>query len=370
MEYRFNGYFLKDINFCINHINLINSDHRNMLKEYKNNTFLKNNLIANDYIIKFLGKGGQGNVYLLESLNCGKIVFKITKVNYESRREVYLLKDCKKIIDNKISPHFIYYYDDIILDDYYYTFMEYADGTLEDWLKEEHNESEWLSFIFQILYAIFIMQYVLKTYHADLKPKNILYKKINKGYFKYNIFDKTYYVPTFGFLFMISDFGRAQSLLFNENNLTNESILALIKDNNDLEHIETLPKRILVSALEKRFTKVEHFINYIKNNFTDYEFDKYLNTEKEKINMELSKYSDFIKKRMLLRSLMYYAVEKNYIKPNNIPDNFFTMKYPPKNIKEMIEKFFALKIPIYKILDRFDIFKNPAGNILKTFTIK
>ena len=43
--------------------------------------------------------------------------------------------------------------------------------------------------------------------HFDIKKENILYYKINEGgYFQYKILDETFYVPNYGYLFVINDF--------------------------------------------------------------------------------------------------------------------------------------------------------------------
>ena len=364
LEYRYNSKITNDITNCINEIKKINYKQKKMLGEIKNN--IKKNFKINDSEIEYLGKGGQGIVYLLKSLKCGSVVFKISNINKESSKEIFFLKKIKNIIDNDICPHFIYSYTQEIFDNKYYMFMEFADGTLENWLEEHHTVQEWKSFMFQILYGVFVLQEKLQTYHADLKPKNILYKKIKNGYFKYIINNETYYVPTYGYLFLIADFGKSQSMLLSNNEISNESIIAFIKDNNDLEHIESLPKRILVSALEKKYN-FEGFVEFMDGQM-DANFKNYLNSEKEKIYLDLSKYPEYIKKKMLLRSIIYYAIEKKYISVSSIPEKYFQMKFPPEMISDDLEKIFSLKDPVYKILTSFYEYKiNKDTDIIKTF---
>lgn len=368
-NYRQNIYNVNNIENCIKHIYELDKNIKYSLMDVKKNKYMKKDLVVKNCKIHFLGKGGQGIVYLLESKGCGHVVFKITKVNNETKNEVFFLTEATKLINNKITPNFIYNYANKIIYNYYYIFNEYADGTLEQWAENNHTIEEWKSFMFQILDSIFILQNKLKTYHADLKPKNILYKKIKNGYFKYIINDNTYFVPTFGYLFMISDFGKSQSLLLSNNIISDESIKGFINSNSDLEHIQSLPKRIIVSALEQKYNNnMENLINLI-NNYNDERFVYYFNSEKEKINLGLSKYPTYIKNLMLLRSIIYYAIEKKYININDIPKNLFKMKYPPHEVNVLLEYIFSLKIPINEILEQnfFEYKIKQEINILETF---
>lgn len=371
LNYRNNNNIVKNIDICINEINKLDTKFKNILKDTKNNIFMKKDLNINNNKIKFIGKGGQGIVYLFESNDCGSLVFKISRINSETTNEIYFLKRIKHIIDDNISPNFIYSYKQITVNNYYYSFYEHADGDLEEWLQDDHSEEEWISFMFQVLQGIYVLQKELRAYHADLKPKNILYKKIRKGFLKYIIEDNEFYVPTCGYLFLIGDLGKTQSLLLKNNILDNNSIETFIKDNADLDHIESLPKRILVSALEKKYiNNINNFLRFM-DQFGDIKFEKYYNSEKEKINFDLSKYPEYIKTKMLLRSIIYYAIEKKYININDIDKIFFTMKYPPHTISKKLEELFSLKIPIIDILNRFDYYKEKpnSDNIIKIFKI-
>lgn len=359
LNYRSNNFDTNNINDCI--LNVLDLSKKNF--NLMNN--IKNDMHFSDYTIKFLGKGGQGTAYLLFSKKCGYIVFKISKINKETENEIFFLKMVKILVDNRICPNFIYNYENKIINNYYYTFNEYANGTLEDWMKEDHSVNEWKSFMFQILYGIFVFQDKIKSYHADLKPKNILFKRIQEGYFKYTIYNDNYYVPTHKYLFLISDFGKSQSLIKQNNQLNNESITAFIKNNADLEHIESLPKRILVSAIEKKFKyNLKEFLKFMEQ-MNDKNFRSYYNSEKSKIEIELSKYPENIKNKMLLRSIIYYAIEKKYIKPTDIPKYLFDMKYPPLEIVNDLEKISSDSI--LNILKNFNEYKEKSSNILEEF---
>ena len=87
--------------------------------------------------------------------------------------------------------------------------MEYADGDAKFLFKDEYHDTKiYKSFIFQILIAIYSFTNYTMLYHRDVKPDNILYKKINENIvLHYKINDIDYYVPTYGYLFMLADFG-------------------------------------------------------------------------------------------------------------------------------------------------------------------
>ena len=71
---------------------------------------------------------------------------------------------------------------------------------------------------------------------------------------------------------------------------------------------------------------------------------------------------------MLLRSIIYYAIEKKYISVSSIPEKYFQMKFPPEMISDDLEKIFSLKDPVYKILTSFYEYKiNKDTDIIKTF---
>ncbi|ARF08862.1 serine/threonine protein kinase [Catovirus CTV1] len=361
LSYRSNGYDLLNIDQCIESLSKMIKHNNNL---FNNKTqFIKQAGLS----IKFLGKGGQGIAYLLQSDKCGSVVIKISKINDETKNEIFFLNSVKNIVDKNICPHFVYNYENKIISNNYYFFNEYANGTLENWTEDEHSVEEWNSFLFQILYGIYVFQKKLKSFHADLKPKNILFKRIQKGFFKYIIENNEYYVPTCGYLFIISDFGKSQSILKNNNVMDNESILAHIKNNTDLENIEALPKRILVSAIEKKFSgSLVEFKKYVDQKNDD-KFESYFLSEKRKIDVELSKYPDYIKNKMLLRSIIYYAIEKKYINVDNIEHNFFKMKYPPSIIVAKMENL--LKKSINEQISNFLFYSERKTDILAEFKI-
>lgn len=168
-------------------------------------------------IYKEIGSGFQSVIYLLNDEKCGSIVIKkyfeekITEMN----KELNSLLDVKNLIIKNICPHYIYMYDynkknGLIL-------LEYVDGDIKKLYKNfsiNLTDDFVYSFFFQILYGIQCEYELLNILHHDLLPNNILKKSIDKNkVFVYTINEKKYYVPTFGNLFIISDYGRSYKIV-------------------------------------------------------------------------------------------------------------------------------------------------------------
>jgi hypothetical protein len=86
--------------------------------------------------------------------------------------------------------------------------VELADGDLKKYLSEPKKEEELLSCLFQIMAGIYSFQNFGQIMNFDIKKENILYYNIEiGGYFQYEIMGKKYYIPNFGKLFIVNDFG-------------------------------------------------------------------------------------------------------------------------------------------------------------------
>jgi hypothetical protein len=67
------------------------------------------------------------------------------------------------------------------------------------------------SLLFQIMAGLHTLQYHYQVCHFDIKAPNILiYNVTPGGYWKYVIYEKEYYIPNYGFLAIINDFGLAK----------------------------------------------------------------------------------------------------------------------------------------------------------------
>ena len=90
--------------------------------------------------------------------------------------------------------------------------MELADGTLKDYFKTKPIEEELYSCLFQIMAGLHAVQHYGQIMNYDIKGSNILYYTVHPGgYWEYTILGNKYYVPNYGKLFVISDFGISRS---------------------------------------------------------------------------------------------------------------------------------------------------------------
>jgi serine/threonine protein kinase len=214
--------------------------------------------------LSIIGKGSYGNVY---KGNIGSLKFavKFSKLKPESIQkpfsrdfaswyEVFFLKDIfRPLIQENVCPNLPLIYDAFTCKDCklvinekeeehpcVITIVELANGDLKDYLsREELSEDEIYSALFQIMAGLCTIQKYGQILNFDVKKENILFYKVTPGgYFQYTIMNKTFFVPNYGYLFIINDFGISRSMspkypmYKNEKDLTYRlgSRYAFIKD--------------------------------------------------------------------------------------------------------------------------------------------
>jgi hypothetical protein len=179
-------------------------------------------------------------------------------------KEIIILNKIKYVIDSNICPNFVYFhYSNILIQKLLidgklsydidsiniyklnlvnlYTVMEYCDGTLIDFFNEEYDINIYKSFVFQICCAILCLQKHIGIKHNDISATNIMFIKINENIvLNYKINNINYFVPTYGFLFVIVDFDKSQ-FITKENN----------KLNSDFKYLQKLYQRPLKTILRK-----------------------------------------------------------------------------------------------------------------------
>jgi hypothetical protein len=88
--------------------------------------------------------------------------------------------------------------------------LEKCEGTLDKLFDSgKMDEQIAISCMFQICMILITYQKVFHFTHNDLHTNNIMYMNTDEEYLYYKYEDKTYKVPTYGYVFKIIDFGRS-----------------------------------------------------------------------------------------------------------------------------------------------------------------
>lgn len=153
-----------------------------------------------------------------------KSPYSLPALKYENFIELAAMKLTNQVVLQKVCPHFVLNYRSSYKlrskskpcdEEYPYSskfYNEYVDDseTFTEWVKRDHTIYEWYNSYFQIVVAIFCLQSYFNMTHFDLHSDNILVKRIKSGgHWEYTIDDKTYYVPNYGCVFYLNDFGHA-----------------------------------------------------------------------------------------------------------------------------------------------------------------
>ena len=197
----------------------------------------KAELLEKIQIDKLLGTGTFGNVYSACTPkpcddNSYKFAIKlssfINKRHYnnpfnpeeQSWHEFFILKDyINPLVERGICPNLPLLQEgylcntcefaDNSVKECIITITELADGDMNKWFTEkERTSDEIYSALFQIMAAIHTIQYHCQLINKDVKAPNILYYKVKSGgYWHYIIHGQDFYVPNYGHLFVLNDFG-------------------------------------------------------------------------------------------------------------------------------------------------------------------
>lgn len=190
---------------------------------------------------KLIGSGDWGNVYIA-CLNyfCSdyKFAIKMSRISEKDLKEPYsdsssvwyefwILKDIiKPLIEKKICPNLPLYIDTFLCNKCDFTIRnknqqhpciitisELATSDLKTFLMSESNIEDKIiySALFQIMAGLHAIQMSGQILNNDIKSTNILVYDVKPGgYWKYRIKNKNYYVPNYGKMFILNDFGVSQ----------------------------------------------------------------------------------------------------------------------------------------------------------------
>lgn len=209
----------------------------NTLSRLKKNKKYKGNCPQKYLNLSFIGKGSYANVFKSGFLS-EVFAVKMSKLkpdaiknpfnySFQSWHEVFFLQNIiKKILEKNICPNLPLVYEtfscekcEIMLDDVNkktpcsIIALELANSNLKTYLLEKRSTEELESCLFQIMAALHSLQIFAQILNFDIKKENILiYNVLPGGYWVYKIRDKEYYVPNYGKMFILNDFGLSRPM--------------------------------------------------------------------------------------------------------------------------------------------------------------
>ena len=316
-------------------------------KLYKKNGTIYVNNISIQY--EYINKGGECKVYGVTFYN-GKRTYKnlVVKIVYKiNQKEHNIMKLCSDNVKNGTTVNFIQLFSFKCEGEGCVYLLERVQANMETWLNTSHPIEEWKSFMAQILFGLDFL-YSNKICHRDLKPKNILYKKLDNlttiTYKNYKLLTDT--------IFYITDFGHSETINLGNKILTETEIELCILNHTDFYYIETIIKRIKVSYIIKIYT-LEQLVEYAKDRNDD-NIDAYIENETRNICRIQSLHS-CIKDSLLLKSVAYYIIEKHDMDFSTFPQNIIKWKLPPPEADELLTKVFSSKDSIDYLITTYFI---------------
>ena len=312
-------------------INKISSMQENILSILLNKT---NEMKYNDLQFKFLGQGDECIVYQV-----GNFAIKIYVA--EHNKDVDILKMLKELYNKHIAINTVILYGNIVIHKHLIVVVNVANGTLDNWVKniiskkDNNIDEKWLIMLIQILYGMYVLQKELKLYHADLTHRNILYVQLDKFIkINYSIGKYKFSIIT-DIIFIISDFGKSQSMLLSDNKLSNSVIQEYINNNKDFEFLSGLYNKNIVDYMYKFYT-YDELLKIVKD---DMNINAYITSLEEKLEEKGKriKKPKWYNEVQIRRSLCYYILEHNYLDINTIPNINTELFLPSVDIKNIIE---------------------------------
>ena len=167
-------------------------------------------------LINKIGSGFTSNVFELNNLLVIKIIKHVIHKNVLFEQSIYNILN--KIISQ--SPHFVYCYKINMSPPYFvlekydndldHLFKNIVNGITDITTDQLNNYKKILkSCIFQITLSMYYLNNVLNIIHNDIRVENFLYKEIKDEYIYYKINNLNYKIKTYGYFFVLSDYGRS-----------------------------------------------------------------------------------------------------------------------------------------------------------------
>ena len=347
------------------------------VKEYTIKDKIDRNKLIN---LKYIGSGYTSDVYELSN----EFIVKIYKDKIIARNfikklnnllEIYVNKKINNIISNNICPNFVNCYMSSEKPTFF--ILEKEDGDLKEFLKNiihqnninkdniKHYVKLFKTMIFQILIGILYLNNYLDIYHNDLKTNNIFFKKINENtVFKYIFNDNIYYIPTYGYLFMIGDFGSSLSSIYVSKIKsvidTDEYLLKKIREKQTMKfsknieiykHIKIIHHRLL-KPFFKKITKTESLDDFKNTMIPQYiSLETYENILKN-LSSSDNKYSELLHYIIINKLIdLHLIVPKYILKLFNKIDTFINNIFEKVEKKNNLSKFIRFYKKYKKVID-------------------
>jgi len=196
---------------------------------------------------KFLDSGGYSSVYISsKKSNIPLHVIKVLKISEKMKTkshiqlknlsiknwnenpwtEVHINNEIKTLLNKKYTPNiaYMYCYNFDLPKSEIYLYMELYDMSLSKMFDDNLLKIDQIdSCLFQLIQAYYVLMKFLKLRQGDPGSSNILIKKVTPGgYWKYIVNKKSYYVPNYGYILVVNDFGHSvmkdmKLIMSNEN---------------------------------------------------------------------------------------------------------------------------------------------------------
>jgi len=358
-------------------------------KQYIRNIFLKECFIVDMYSL-LIERNTKQNIYK-RYIQTNSLY----NLNNFSNIELLCTYLTSKLVEEHISPHFPYFYgfaqtylkkhttnitdeyDEEIIDNiqedpynnidfriikknkniYLETYntpilllaTEQLDGDLLNYCnekedaQEEIEETEWLSYIFQIIAALTVIQTYFNMCHNDLHFSNIMFSYTKEEYIYYTYKDKYYKIPTYNKILKIIDWGRG-SYHFNQyegkNNVyapTGQTFGQYVYNRINLKNQTPIPfnksidMSLFVSNLleEDIFPKKGRLYAYIKKLLTDKQGDSFYHGDFDfTFYIDSAKYSS--------KGIPYKQIEHKLFKQFTISKNTFKKNQMKRTEKKRV----------------------------------
>ncbi|MBA43169.1 MAG: hypothetical protein CMF62_04060 [Magnetococcales bacterium] len=309
---------------------------------------------------KKVGSGFVGEVFEISFIKDNTTIFKfIVKrqpFDIRYRYERYFNIETAKLVNNKVIPNFIKHYDSYVLNNQVSFLMENADRGLDHWSLKERTFEQYLSFAFQILSALYVFKKYIRGCHYDVSYQNIMYIKLKDTedkYFEYKINEVSYYIPIFGKLFLLIDFGRGRSLKLSKDNETKKCI----EEDTDLYRFKNIFEEMkYLYHIEKLQLKFDYndLLTKLKLTNSNIIHDKFIIIKSRESKVQNERFDHILR----IIEFMKVAEENNILQLNTfhgVNDKYLNFINNITSIDNFYIHFdkFTVKQPKNKVIDTF-----------------